>query len=40
MIYSFLIESNLINSTFIFEFKILIQTKLKYSELVDVSYIL
>ena len=40
MIYSFLIEFNLIDSTFMFEFIILIQTKLKSSELVDAGYIL
>ena len=39
MIFSFLIEFNFINSTFIFEFINLIQTELKSSELVDVNYI-
>ena len=39
MICSFLIHFNLINSTFVFEFIILIQTKLKESELVNVNYI-
>ena len=39
IIYNFLIEFHLINSTFIFELIILNQTKMKWSGLFDVDYI-
>ena len=39
MAYSFIIEFKLTSSTFMFEFIILIRTKLRLSELVDGNYI-